>query len=257
LARRLRRAVITLHSRAGGHLGGSLSPVEVLSVLFLNHFRWDRSDRFVLSKGHAAMAYYCLLSELHRLPEGLLDSFGCDGSLLEPHPDERALTDVHASTGSLGQGLSVGIGLALGARLRGSAARTVVLLGDGEANEGQVWEAARSAAMLGLGSLLAVIDANGFQQDGPMEAIMPVTDLPSAWRAMGWVVEMVDGHDITILDAAITRLFADPTPAPRLLWAKTVKGKGVPFLEGTSESHYPSPLSPEDMLLVRLELDRG
>jgi transketolase len=258
-AARLRLAVIECHRRAGaGHLGSSLSIVESLSVLFGRYFN-ERppgsdaadGDRFVLSKGHAALALYCQLDLAGRLGPGRLEEFGRSGGALEPHPCERALPILHASSGSLGQGLSIGLGLALGSRLRGRSDRCFVVIGDGEVNEGQIWEAALSAPQLGLGNLIVILDRNGFQQDGPMAGILPLPDLSVSWGAMGWRCRQADGHDCAALAAAFDDLLDGPPETPRLLIAETVKGRGVPFLENTTESHYPPPLTAEDLALVR------
>jgi transketolase len=254
----LRLLVLKTHRRAGaGHLGSALSVVEILAVLFGRFFRWRAEgepawagDRFVLSKGHAALGLYAALARAGRIPPERLAEFGRNGAALEPHPSEAAEPELHASTGSLGQGISIGVGLALGSRLRGAPDRTFVVIGDGEANEGQVWEAARSAAALGLGGLLVVLDDNGMQQDGPTRDILPVDDLAPAWEAMGWRTAEADGHDCAALAAALEGLLALPGDAPRLLRARTVKGRGVEFLEGRTESHYPPPLTGEEMVLA-------
>lgn len=258
-ADRLRMLVLETHRRAGaGHLGSALSIVEVLAVVFGRFFRWREEgepawagDRFVLSKGHGALGLYAALARAGRIPPERLAEFGRNGAALEPHPNEAAEPELHASTGSLGQGISIGVGLALGSRLRGADDRTWVVVGDGEANEGQVWEAARSAAALGLGRLVVVLDDNGMQQDGPTAGILPVDDLVPAWAAMGWRTAEADGHDCGTLARALEGLLALPGPAPRLLRARTVKGRGVEFLEGRTESHYPPPLSDEDLALAR------
>jgi transketolase len=263
----LRLTIIDLHARAGsGHLGSSLSIVEILVVLFQRYFRWEaatenkgQGDRFVLSKGHAALALYCLLGLSGRImPERLAD-FGKNGSGLEPHPNERLEPEIHASTGSLGQGLSIGVGLALGSRLQGTDDRAFVLIGDGEANEGQIWEAARCASVLRLSNLIVILDDNGMQQDGPTSEIMAVPDLVDSWRAMGWYCAGADGHDCASLDAAFEALLTESREGPRLLHARTVKGRGIPFLEGCTESHYPPPLSSDELALVKylLRVDRS
>ncbi|HEU4883390.1 MAG TPA: transketolase [Longimicrobium sp.] len=258
-ADRLRTLVLETHQRAGaGHLGSALSIVEILAVVLGRFFRWRgdgepawAGDRFVLSKGHGALGLYAALARAGRIPPERLAEFGSNGAVLEPHPNEAAEPELHASTGSLGQGISIGVGLALGSRLRGAADRTWVVIGDGEANEGQVWEAARSAAALNLSHLVVVLDDNGMQQDGPTGGILPVDDLAGAWAAMGWRTAEADGHDCDALIRAIEELLALPDPAPRLLRARTVKGRGVEYLEGRTESHYPPPLSAEDLALAR------
>jgi transketolase len=259
LSDRLRLAVLEVHRRGGGgHLGSSLSVVEILAVLLDRHVTYAgpgeepwRGDRLVLSKGHAALALYCALALTGHLELSRLATFGRQGSTLEPHPNEVLEPAMHASTGSLGQGLSIGVGLALGSRLRSTRDTTFVVIGDGEANEGQIWEAARCAATLRLTNLVVVLDDNGMQQDGPTGAIMPVPDLPSAWVAMGWSCAECDGHDCGALSATLTQLLESPAEGPRLLHARTVKGRGIAFLEGRTESHYPPPLSAEELALIR------
>lgn len=256
-AERLRLLILETHRRAGaGHLGSSLSIVEILTVLFARFLAvpGDGSadgDRLVLSKGHAALALYCQLMIEGRIDQAALASFGANGSALEPHPNEKLLPSVGASSGSLGQGLSIGIGLALGSRHRGRSDRCFVVIGDGETNEGQIWEAAQSAPRLEVGNLTAIVDKNGMQQDGPMADILPMPDIAAAWGAMGWETVACDGHDTAALEAALDALLAGDTKKPKLLVAATTKAYGVPFLEGQTESHYPAPLTADEMALVR------
>jgi transketolase len=263
LSDRLRWRILTQHRRAGaGHLGSSLSIVELLGVVLGRHFRWRSEpgaadgDRFVLSKGHAALGLYCALAELGRLPDALLDQFGSNGAVTEPHPNERLLDVLDASTGSLGQGMSMGVGMALGARLRGRPATVFVLIGDGECNEGQIWEAARSAAGLRLDNLVVLLDDNQMQQDGPTPAILDVADVPDAWAGMGWLTVSCDGHDCVAIEETLTKLRQD-TSAPKLIHARTVKGRGVPFLEHQTESHFPPPLTDEELTMLRYAERQG
>jgi transketolase len=262
---RLRLAIVQLHKRAGGgHLGSALSIVEALAVIFGRHFRWRgdedgpyAGDRFVLSKGHAAMALYCALALIGRIDPRRLVTFGRNGSPLEPHPNESAEPAIHASTGSLGQGLSIGVGLALGAQLRGSRDRTFVVIGDGECNEGQIWEAARSAATLALPNLVVILDDNGMQQDGPTSEIMPVRDTAAAWKAMGWQILECDGHDTEAIAASLDALLVSSDSAPRLLRTHTIKGKGIVALEGRTESHFPPPVADEELTLLKYFVEEG
>jgi transketolase len=262
-SRELRIAIIETHARAGaGHLGSSLSIVEILTVLFKRFFRFRDpeapldGDRFVLSKGHAALGLYCALAMAGRIPHQRLTSFGRNGSPLEPHPSETLEPELDASSGSLGQGLSIALGMALGSHMRARDDRVFVLIGDGEANEGQIWEAARCAAAKSVGNLIAILDDNRMQQDGPTPDIMPVHDLPECWRVMGWKTWEANGHSCRDLDRTLAEMTGDPSPAPKLLRARTVKGCGVPFLEDTTESHYPPPLSDEERALVLYTLRR-
>lgn len=268
-ARHLRLLILKTHAAAGqGHLGSSLSIVEILTALSETETRCpdeDESspepqtdgDRLVLSKGHAALALYCALAQAGAIPPLELATFGKNGSRFEPHPNERLLPQVQVSTGSLGQGLSIGLGLAHASRLSGRTnERTAVLLGDGELNEGQPWEAAIAAVHLQLGNVVAIVDANGLQQDGTMRAIMPVEDVGAAWRALGWQVHDVDGHDCAGLAALFRTLRADAPHRPKLVVARTVKGRGVPFLENAVKSHYPPPLDAAELELVARRLLR-
>jgi transketolase len=263
LSNRLRLSILEVHRRSGGgHLGSALSVVEILAAVFGGPFRWPdsgeeswRGDRFVLSKGHAAIALYCLLGLTGRINPDRLATFGRNGSPLEPHPNEAREPSIHASTGSLGQGLSVGIGLALGSRLYGGKERTFVVIGDGEVNEGQIWEAARVAATLQLANLIVILDDNGMQQDGPTSRILPVADVVVSWATMGWQCLQCDGHDCGQLLSTLTELTMSTLPAPRLLRASTIKGCGVGFLEGRTESHFPPPLSTEELALVKYQIE--
>lgn len=257
LADRIRWRILSQHHRSGaGHLGSSLSIVELLAVVLGRHFRWRSSpgaadgDRFVLSKGHAALGLYCALAELGRLPDEVLAGFGRSGAAAEPHPNELLVDPIDASTGSLGQGFSIAVGMALGARMHGREATAFVVIGDGECNEGQVWEAARSAAHLGLGNLVALLDDNRMQQDGPTPSILPVPDVEDAFAGMGWATASCDGHDTQAIEDVLTKL-DESTGAPKLIHARTVKGRGVPFLEHRTGSHYPPPLTGEELAMIR------
>jgi transketolase len=261
VAAEMRMNILRTHARAGcGHLGSALSIVEILTVLFHRYIRWSdplverwNGDRFVLSKGHAALGLYCALESAGRIPDSQTATFSRNGSALEPHPNEALLPAVHASTGSLGQGLSIGVGLALGSRLRKADEHTFVVIGDGESNEGQIWEAARSAVALKLDNLLVVLDDNGMQQDGPTSEIMSVRDVATCWAAIGWHVQECDGHDCGAIDAAVERLLAE-SGGPKLLRAHTIKGRGVDFLENRTECHYPPPLTAGDLALIEYQL---
>lgn len=224
-----------LWSSGGGHYGGSLSVVDLLLNLYRTRpgLAADRRgeearDRLILSKGHAAIALYAVLERLGRL-EAPLSSYGRTGSPLEGHPDMTALAAVDFSTGSLGQGLAVGLGMAIA--LEGQGSRVWVVLGDGECQEGQVWEAALLAARRGTANLATVVDANGFQEWGWGSGAegVPVPDLAAKWRAFGWHVVEVDGHDHRALSRAFDRAAA--AAAPTAVVATTVKGHGVPLVE--------------------------
>jgi transketolase len=208
--RKVKRLVLTMiHEAGSGHPGGSLSCVDILTVLFFKVMRhnpknpaWRDRDRFVLSKGHAAPALYAVLSEAGYFPSGELKRLRKFGSILQGHPDRKLTPGVEVSTGSLGQGLSVACGMALANRLDRRKSRVFVLLGDGECDEGQVWEAAMAAAHFKLENLIAVVDRNGMQIDGPTEKVMSIEPLAAKWKSFGWNVIQVGGHDIrSILQA--------------------------------------------------------
>ncbi|MCS7480349.1 transketolase [Umezawaea endophytica] len=244
----LRLRTLGLIADAGsGHPGSSLSCLHILAVAYRRVLRGvvegdpDR-DRFLLSKGHGAPALYVLLEDVGVLPTELARDLREIGSVLQGHPDRLRTPGVEASSGSLGQGLSLGVGLGLGLRRRGSPAHVHVLLGDGELQEGQVWEAAAAASHFGLANLTAVVDRNRHQHDGPTESVLALEPLADRWRAFGWEVDEIDGHDVEeVHDALLTR--AD---RPRAVIAHTAKGYGVPFMEGDSPWH-----SVEDVALLR------
>ncbi|MBX7102704.1 MAG: transketolase [Gemmataceae bacterium] len=244
LARRIRRHVLRMVSMArASHVGGCMSVADILAVVFGDWLRGspdeaDR-DRFILSKGHAAAALYATLAECGYIPIAELDQYLSDGSRLLGHAS-HLVPGVELSTGSLGHGLSVGCGLALAARQTGSPSRAIVLLSDGELNEGSVWEAAMFAGHHRLESLLAIVDVNGWQSFGRTSDVLNLEPLADKWTAFGWAVRQVDGHDTPALIAALNTL---PFSAgrPSILLAKTVKGKGVSFMEDSLAWHYRSP----------------
>lgn len=227
----------------GGHLGGALSCADVLAALYfsvmnVNPRRPDDPDRdrFLLSKGHAAVGLYATLAERGYFPVEELAEYGRPGSRLMGHP-VRAVPGVELPTGSLGHGLALGCGFALAARYSGRAWRSFVLLGDGELQEGSVWEAAIAAASLRLDRLIAVVDRNGLQLTGSTEGIAPMEPLAERWRSFGWAVREVDGHDPYQLASHLDAAPWEPGK-PSVLIARTVKGHGLPFLAGRSASHY-------------------
>jgi transketolase len=245
MAGTLRRWIVERSLAAGvGHVGSALSIVDMVAALFEGAMRAagtgaaDR-DRFVLSKGHAALALYAALRYKGVIDENTFRSFCQDGSLLGVHP-EQELPGVDVSTGSLGLGLSVGCGLAHGLALRGLPSRVFVLLSDAECNEGQVWEAALFAAHHALGNVIALVDLNGLQALGHTADILDL-DMPRMWSAAGWDTLAVDGHDADALLAALER---PPSGRPTAVVARTVLGKGVSFMEGRLEWHYRN-LTPE------------
>jgi transketolase len=236
----LRRHIVTVASVYYAHLGGAMSCADVMAALFFHFLRLDdvaggRRDRFLMSKGHAVTALHACMVELGKIDAAELPASGQLGSRLAGHPTKKA-PGVEFGTGSLGHALSVGVGIALAERLDRSASRTVVLLGDGELQEGTVWEAALSAPRFGLGNLIAIVDYNRYQAGGRVDDVMPLDPLADKWRSFRWNVVEIDGHDMAAIVQALDALPA--SRAPSVIIAHTVKGKGVPGIEGTSRAHY-------------------
>lgn len=237
----IRRAILEQSKRAGiGHIGSCLSVADAVAALYGSALRIEAiddpdRDRFVMSKGHAALALYAGMHHAGLLTRDQLDTYCADGSLLGGHP-EHALPGVELSTGSLGHGLSVGAGMALGGRLAEHSGRVFVLMSDAECNEGSVWEAAMFAAQHELGHLIALVDANGQQALGATRDVLDSESLPDRWRAFGWTVHELDGHDPDWIAATIEQL--DPRTGPQCLLLQTTFGKGVSFMEGQLEWHY-------------------
>ncbi|MDD9946007.1 MAG: transketolase [Myxococcales bacterium] len=236
-----------IHAAGSGHPGGSLSAIDVIATLYecqLTHNPhepdWPDRDRFILSKGHGAPALYAVLAHRGYFPRARLSSLRTFGSELQGHPVVGTVAGVEACTGSLGQGLSIAQGVALAARLDGRDVRAYCMLGDGELQEGQVWEAALSAAAYGLDGLVAILDLNGGQLDGHTADILPLGDVAAKWTSFGWGVRSIDGHDhAQILDAL--RWAKGRDGMPKVIIANTVKGKGVPFMEDQVAWHGAAP----------------
>jgi transketolase len=274
VARRGRLLVLEATNAAGaGHVGGPLSAMDLLVALYLRVMRvrpeepgWPDRDRFVLSKGHSAIGLYTAMALVGYFPIEELLSFDSAGSRLQGHPDMTRLPGLDASTGSLGQGISVGVGMALGARLRGLDFHTWVMLGDGEMQEGQVWESVQVAAKYGLGNLTIIVDRNGMQQYGwplpageahrgdrrdPFDEGAPRAPL----EGFGWRVIEIDGHDFgQIIAAAEAARAAAGTGIPTAILARTVKGRGFSFTEGASAWHARAATA-DEVAAARLETD--
>lgn len=247
-ARDLRVSIVkTLHRSQSGHTGGSLSAIDMVTALYFQVMRhdpenplWEERDRFVLSKGHAAPAQYVALAEAGYFPKEDLMMLRRLGSHLQGHPDSKGTPGVEVCTGSLGQGLSMANGMALGLRLNGKPSRVYALLGDGELQEGQVWEAAMAASHYRLDNLCAMVDANALQIDGEVEKVMNVGPIGEKFRAFGWNVLEIDGHDMEGIVAALESA-GQTKGRPTVLVARTVKGKGVPRFEHKASYHGVAP----------------
>ena len=245
MAKRMRRRILDMsHScNVSAHIGGGLSAVDIAATLFGAVLRydaqdptWDDRDRFVLSKGHGALGYYTALAEAGMISDAVIATYQTNESDLTAHPVMNMPLGIESSNGSLGQGLSMGVGLALAARRKAKKHRVYVLLGNGECNEGAVWEAAMSAAHFKLDNLTAIVDDNGFQNDGKSEAVMDAGDVAGKWRSFGWNVCSVDGHNVSELYSAFVECNVESKPT--VVIARTVKGKGVSFMENNNEWHH-------------------
>ena len=261
VAKRIRKHIVSMIGKAGsGHPGGSLSPVDIVTTLYwkiLHHKpgdpHWVDRDRFILSKGHAAPMLYSVLAESGYFPVSELPTLRQIDSRLQGHADRTATPGVEMSSGSLGQGLSFGIGVALAAKLDSRDYRTYILLGDGECNEGQVWEAIMAAAHFKLDNLVAIVDKNGLQIDGPTREVMNTEPMGEKWQAFGWHVIEVDGHNLAKL-AEVFEKAKTIKGQPTVLIADTVKGKGVSFMENVVGFHGKAPNQEQlDTALKELE----
>lgn len=243
-ARSLRADIVkTLHKSQSGHTGGSLSAIDMVTALYFHVMRhrpaeprWEERDRFVLCKGHAAPALYVALADAGYFPKEDLMTLRRLGSHLQGHPDSKGTPGVEVCTGSLGQGLSMANGMALGLRLDGSGSRVYALLGDGELQEGQVWEAAMAAGHYKLDNLCALVDVNRLQIDGEVANVMNVEPVTDKFLAFGWNVIDIDGHDMAAIIGALGKA-ATVKGKPTVIVARTVKGKGVSFFENKASYH--------------------
>ncbi len=262
MANRIRQDIVTMIGEAGsGHPGGSLSATEVVTALFFNHLRhnpadpaWPQRDRFILSKGHACPVLYCAYIEAGYLPRDVLHTLRKLGSPLQGHPDRRMLPLMEASTGSLGNGLSIGLGYALAGRLDKADYRVYVMLGDGELQEGQNWEAAMWAGFHDADNLCAIVDYNKQQLDDDVKKVLDLEPLEPKWRSFNWHTIVIDGHDIRQVLEAL-RQAGSIKGKPTCIISNTVKGKGVSFMENNIEFHGAAP-SAEQVKKALEELER-
>lgn len=251
-ARMVRIELLKMLTEAGsGHTGGSLSATDVVTALYFCKMRhnpedpkWRERDRFILSKGHAAPLLYTVLALSGYFDKSLLKTLRKIGSPLQGHPSSRMLPGVEVSTGSLGQGLSVANGIAIGLKIDGLNSRVYCLLGDGETQEGQVWEAAMTAGHYGLDNLCAIIDNNGLQIDGQCSDVMSIEPIVNKWHAFGWHVVDIDGHSMEEILNALDEAEA-VKGQPTMIVARTIKGKGISFFEGKVEYHGIAPTKEE------------
>lgn len=244
----IRQDIVRMLGEAGsGHPGGSLSAADILTVLYFHEMKidpanpeWPDRDRFVLSKGHAAPVLYAALAEKGYFPKEELKTLRKIGSRLQGHPSMKHLPGVEMSTGSLGQGLSTANGMALAGKLDGRDYRIYVVLGDGELQEGQVWEAAMASAHYKLDNVVAFVDHNGLQIDGPVAEVMSPEPVADKWRAFGWNVEVIDGHNLTDIINALEAA-KQVKGKPTAIIANTIKGRGVSFMENQVGWHGNAP----------------
>lgn len=236
-----------VHNAASGHPGGALSAADIVTVLYYNEMRvkpeypdWLDRDRFILSKGHACPVLYSVLAMKGYFPERELFTLRKINGRLQGHPDMKRTPGVDSTSGSLGNGLSVGLGMALALRVMKSAARVYVMLGCGELDEGMVWEAAMSAAKFKLDNLLAIIDYNRLQLDGTNDEVLPLEPLEDKWKSFGWNILKIDGHDFKQITGAFLKARLTKH-IPTVIIANTVKGKGVSYMENRLEWHGKAP----------------
>jgi len=226
-----------------GHPGGAFSSVDVMIALYFEimkvnpkNLKWEERDRFILSKGHSSVGLYSVLALRGYFEEEILKTFRQDGSILAGHPDMHKVPGIEMSTGSLGHGLSIGLGLALAAQMDKKAYKTFVLMGDGETQEGSVWEAAMAASHYKLDNLVGIVDRNKIQIDGFTEKIMSLEPYKAKWQAFGWEVKEIDGHDFSEI-ISILKKVPFKSGKPSLIISNTVKGKGISFMENNPEWH--------------------
>ncbi|MGE5340708.1 MAG: transketolase [Candidatus Omnitrophota bacterium] len=242
-----------------GHPGGAFSSIDMMTALFFEEMKidplnpkWEERDRFILSKGHSSVGLYAIMHLRGFFSKDVLMTFRQDNSILAGHPDMNKVPGVEMSTGSLGHGLSVGVGYALAAKMDRKPFRTFVMVGDGESQEGSVWEAAMSASHFKLDNLIAIVDRNRFQIDGPTEDIMSLEPYKQKWDAFGWQVREINGNEMGEIVSTLKEI-PFSTGKPSLIISNTIKGKGISFMENKAEWHGKA-LKGEQAELARLEI---
>jgi transketolase len=260
-AHEFRKTILQMITKAGsGHPGGSLSAIDVITALYFHHMRhdpknprWPDRDRFVLSKGHGCPAWYAVLAEAGYFDPKHLWTLRELGSILQGHPDMTRTPGIDMSTGSLGLGFSAAIGMALAGKRDGRPYRVYAMLGDGESQEGSIWEGALFAAHHGLDNLTAIVDRNGLQQTGRTEERIRLDPLADKWRSFAWNVQEIDGHDMAAIVGALDRARSS-SGRPQVIVARTIKGKGVSFIEGVVGFHGKA-LTPAELERALAELN--
>lgn len=255
--------IIGVYNAKSGHPGGSLSIADIMTYLYLYKMNIDPKnpkmedrDRFVLSKGHCAPALYAAMANRGFFDEEELTKLRHIGSALQGHPSMRLLDGVEASTGSLGQGISIATGMALGAKLKGADYNVYAVLGDGELGEGQVWEASMFASAKKLDNLILIVDNNNLQIDGTLEEVNSPYPIPEKFSAFGFNVQQIDGHDLDQIDEAINKAINTKNGKPNVIIAKTVKGKGVSFMENQCSWHGKAP-NDEEYKIAMQEIEEA
>lgn len=259
----LKKKVISMIYKAqSGHPGGSLSAADFVTALYFREMNidpknphWEDRDRCILSKGHVCPIQYAALATLGYFPEDVLDTLRKEGSILQGHPDMKKCPGIDISTGSLGQGMACGVGMALAGKRDGKDYRVFVVLGDGECQEGEIWEAAQTANKYQLDNVVAFVDNNNLQIDGTCDEVMPNIDLGKKFAAFGWEVYEIDGHDMEQIVATLDKIREAKNGKPKCIFAHTVKGKGVSFMENQCGWHGVAP-NDQEYQQAMAELDR-
>lgn len=263
-AKELRKTILTMiHSAKSGHPGGSLSAADIMAVLYFEELnirpenpQWEDRDRFILSKGHVCPVLYSCLALRNYFPMDTIYTLRKEGSMLQGHPDMKRCPGIDISTGSLGQGLSTAVGMALAGKRDGRPYRVFCLVGDGESQEGQIWEAVQSAVKYQLDNLIIIVDNNGLQNDSTCEDVMPLGNLAEKFSAFGCDVQRIDGHRIDEIRNAFAAARKENHGKPHCILAKTIKGKGVSFMENVVSWHGTAP-NDEQYALAMQEIEGG